>query len=401
MTKPELLAPAGNLEKLKTAFLFGADAVYVGNPVFGLRKYAENFNDDELREGIAFANKRNKQVYVVLNAFAQEKDISAITNYLKTLNQLRPHALIISDIGVLELAKQHTNIPLHISTQASIANAEACQFYQDLGAKRIILAREVSLKECETIQETFQGELELFVHGAMCASYSGRCVISNYTSGRDSNRGGCIQSCRHNYKVSSQTNDISPYNTTLMNAKDLWGIRQLEQLMTLNIASLKIEGRMKSPMYLANVVSCYRKAIDEISQNGTLQNPSHYETQLAHVSNRQFSDQSLGNTLNKESINTQFNGYQHGQKFIGTVQEKHPNNSLIIQVKEPFSSQDTLHLHSHSHGHITIQSPNIQTLSNITLEKANPNQLIKLNWQPSFSHSHIHDILYKKTPSTH
>ena len=195
--KPELLAPAGNLEKLKTAFAFGADAVYVGGHVFGLRKYADNFTLNELDAAIQLANKMDKKVYVVLNGFAHNSDLEALETHLKELEKIQPHAFIIADMGVFQLAKRFTTIPLHVSTQAGVTGRYGCQFWLEAGAKRVILAREVSLDDCRGIKSKVPVELEVFVHGAMCASYSGKCVISNYTSARDSNRGGCIQSCRH------------------------------------------------------------------------------------------------------------------------------------------------------------------------------------------------------------
>eukprot|EP01047_Picozoa_sp_COSAG01_P004019 COSAG01_NODE_128_length_24936_cov_324.347264_3_plen_413_part_00 len=409
MKKPELLAPAGNLEKLKTAFLFGADAVYVGNPVFGLRKYADNFSLAELQAGFAFAKAKQKKVYIVLNGFAQEQDLDPIKQFIFTLkNQaqqtgLKPDAFIIADIGVLNLAKSCWDIPLHLSTQASNCNQAACKFYETLGVSRMILGRETSLAECQAIQQDFTGELEIFVHGAMCASYSGRCVISNYTSGRDSNRGGCIQSCRHSYSIrkDQDTNSPASYQANIMNAKDLWGIDQLKNCFELNIASLKIEGRMKSNMYLANCVATYRKAIDEIAQTGLLKETETYKKQLAQVSNRDFSDNNISSKLDASSVNAQFNGYNKGQDFIGIVRACQEQKGLIIEVKAPLSNTDILQLQSqNSPQRIKLEPLKLYNLAHSPINSANPNQSIHIAWQDQFKNTQALDLLYRPLSST-
>ena len=299
MNKAELLAPAGNMEKLQIAFKFGADAAYIGGKVFGLRKYSDNFTLHEIKQAVKLANSLNKQIYVVLNGFAHNEDFPDLIEHLKALEAIQPHAFIVSDLGVAQMVKQYTSIPLHVSTQASVTNHHACQFWKDQGASRIILAREVSIDNCIDIQEKCPIELEIFVHGAMCASYSGKCTISNISSGRDSNLGGCVQSCRHKYELIDPKTNEHIDAKHIMNAKDLMGIYQIPACIQANIASLKIEGRMKSNLYVANAVQCYREAIDycyeQIQSNQSIDftRLEQLENRLKRVSNRDFSTGSV------------------------------------------------------------------------------------------------------------
>lgn len=396
MKRPELLAPAGNLEKLKTALLFGADAVYVGNSIFGLRKYADNFNSLELKEGIQFAHQRQKRVYVVLNGFAQESDLEPIKNYIKMLENLKPDALIISDIAVLQLAKQYSTIPIHISTQASASNVLACNYYQSMGASRIILARELSITECKTICTEFTGECEVFVHGAMCASYSGKCVISNYTTGRDSNRGGCVQSCRHHYQVQDQINGPIIHETSLMNAKDLWSIKHLKSFCDMGMHSLKIEGRMKSNMYLANVVSVYHRALNELEKTGNISNINLYETQLSQVSNRGFSDEHLSNSFHDKSMNTTTNSYYKNQELTAIIKAIKKDDGIILETKQSILNTDTLSCLNQSNITTTLNDFTLLSLQNEQLSVSHANQLVKIKWQESFKNLRAFDILYKQ-----
>ena len=370
--KPELLAPAGNIEKLKTAFLYGADAVYVGGQVFGLRKYAENFSLNELEIGINLANKKNKKVYIVLNGFAHQSDLYTIKNHLKDLEKIKPHAFIIADLGLIEMAKKHTTIPIHISTQASVTNSAACNFYQKKGAKRIIFAREVSLKSIQKIKKNTSIECEIFVHGAMCASYSGKCVISNYSAGRDSNRGGCVQSCRHHYKLEDKTQINSSSESTIMNAQDLIGVDQLQQIINLGIDSIKIEGRMKSNLYLANVVSNYRYALDHQNHN-----KEKIKENLTDISNRTFSSEALTGFQNNAGINTTFSGYTKTTTLMGIIKEV-SETTAVVEVKNPFKPGDTLSLYQPNEKKINLTIPTIHSLLNEPLPISKPNSLVKI-----------------------
>ncbi|MBG91066.1 MAG: peptidase U32 [Actinobacteria bacterium] len=374
-TIPELLAPAGNLEKLQIAFAHGADAVYVGGHVFGLRKYADNFTDAQLERGIQMANEQGKSVYVILNGMAHHSDLGPIASYLSTLQRLGPHGLIIADRGVFELAKQHTNLPLHVSTQACITNAHAALSWVKAGASRLILAREVSLSECQEIHDVTGTELEIFVHGAMCASYSGKCVISNYSVGRDSNRGGCIQSCRHPYQFQEQA------PTHMMNAKDLNALSLLPQICKAPIASIKVEGRMKSNLYLANVVASYRHALDAIASGEHQAFQDQKDTlnqQLSSVSNRTFSTGGLTQRPAQESVLANFNGYNKSAVFVGTVKAISSDGQPFISLKTEIHKGDQLTVLSQTGRRYLLDVTNMQTPNGTPLSSARANQLVKV-----------------------
>ncbi|MDD6794525.1 MAG: U32 family peptidase [Clostridiaceae bacterium] len=269
--KPELLAPAGSLEKLKIAFQYGADAVYFGGEVFSLRASAQNFTFEEIKEGAKFAHDLGKKLYCTVNVMPRSEELSELPEFLKQLEEANVDAVLVSDLGVFSLVQKHTNLPIHISTQANTINYEACNMWHKLGAERVVLARECSLKEIKTIKENIPEdlELEIFVHGAMCISYSGRCLLSSYMAGRDSNRGACAQSCRWNYSLVEEKRpgeyfpiEEDQHGTYIMNSKDLCMIEHIPELMELGVASLKIEGRNKSEYYVAVIVNAYRKAID-------------------------------------------------------------------------------------------------------------------------------------------
>ena len=272
MTRPELLAPAGNLNKLKLAFYYGADAVYVGGKSFSLRTFADNFTDEELAEGIAHAHARGKKVYVAVNIFARNADFERLTEYFRTLEHLGADAVLISDLGVFRVCRKAApDLPIHISTQANTTNSQSAAMWKELGASRVVLARELSLEEIAKIHEENPGlELEAFIHGAMCISYSGRCLLSDYLNGRSSNRGACVQACRYRYEIRTHECKIDGWTqvqedekgTYFLNSKDLNMSAHLSELEKAGICSFKIEGRMKSEYYLATVVNAYRRILD-------------------------------------------------------------------------------------------------------------------------------------------
>lgn len=282
MTKPELLAPAGNLEKLKAAINFGADAVFLGGNKLNLRAFANNFTNEELKEGIEYAHSRGKKVYVTLNVFPHNEDLDGLEDYLKDLYELGADALIVSDPGIIMTAKEVVpNLEIHLSTQANSVNWRTCVFWHKMGVKRVILARELSLEEIKEIRRKVPKtlELEVFVHGSMCMSYSGRCLLSNYMVGRDANRGECAQPCRYKYHLVEEKREGEYYpiyeddkGTYIMNSKDLCMIQHIPELMDTGVVSFKIEGRMKSSYYVATVCKAYREAIDEY-----IKNPSDYK----------------------------------------------------------------------------------------------------------------------------
>ncbi len=268
--KPELLAPAGNLKKLKCAINFGADAVYAGGKSFSLRAFSDNFTDEELAEGIAYAHARGKSVYVAVNIFARNADLSAMEEYFRTLQEMNADAVLVSDLGALALCRRAApRLAVHISTQANVTNAAAARAYSELGASRVVLARELSVAEIAAIHAACPAlELEAFVHGAMCISYSGRCYLSDYLDGRPANRGACVQACRRAYRIQSRQADgwcdleADGRGTYVMNSKDLNLSAHLPELAAAGVCSFKIEGRMKSEYYLATVVNAYRRLLD-------------------------------------------------------------------------------------------------------------------------------------------
>ena len=274
--KVELLAPAGNMEKLKTALYFGADAVYMGGHNFSLRQYSQNFSHEEIFEAAQYTHNLGKKLYVAVNIFARDHDFAQLEEYLKILQEAKVDAVIVSDLGVLDLVLKNTRLDVHISTQANTTNARAIDFYANLGVKRVILARELTLKEIQNIKKnlTKDIELEAFVHGAMCISYSGRCLLSNFFTGRDSNRGECAQSCRWDYILYQKTKpdkeliiNQDAKGTYILNSKDLNMLNHLDKLVQAGISSFKIEGRMKTAYYVATIVNAYRRALDCLTNN--------------------------------------------------------------------------------------------------------------------------------------
>ena len=270
MKKPELLAPAGNMEKLKMALLYGADAVYLGGKAFGLRAFGGNFTNEELQEAVDFAHKLGKKIYVTVNIFPHNSDIAKLPAYLTFLNEIKVDAILVADLGVFTMAKEYApDVELHISTQANNTNWAAVNAWAELGASRVVLAREMSLEEIKEIREKCSVELEMFVHGAMCISYSGRCLMSNYLTGRDANRGSCAQPCRWNYALVEEKRPGQYFpvlederGTYIFNSKDMCLLPYLPDVIDSGVDSLKIEGRMKSVHYAASVVKAYREAID-------------------------------------------------------------------------------------------------------------------------------------------
>ena len=274
IVKPELLAPAGNLEKLQAALIYGADAVYFGGKNFSLRAFGDNFTREEIIQAVEFTHGRGKKIYAAVNVFARNVDFETLADYLNFLYSAGVDAVLVSDLGVLSLAKE-TGLKIHISTQANVTNWRAAKFFHDLGASRIVLARELTCAELETIKRNCAAELEVFIHGAMCISYSGRCWLSKYLTGRDANQGACTHSCRWKYNLVEETRagEYFPVGedergSYVMNSKDLCLLPCLDKVIASGVSSLKIEGRMKSVNYVAGVVKVYRAAIDSYFDGG-------------------------------------------------------------------------------------------------------------------------------------
>lgn len=267
----ELLAPAGTFLKLKTAFKFGADAVYFAGKKFGLRAFAGNFEDNEIEEAVKYAHCLNKKVYITVNILAHEADFDGLKDYILYLDKIGVDAVIVADVGIIKLIRDIApNLDIHVSTQANVTNSYSVKFFKDLGVKRIVLARELSITEIKKIHEEVPDiELEAFVHGAMCISYSGRCLLSNYFTGRDSNRGACVQACRWEYTITEKSRQGQQFpieederGTYILNSKDLCMIKHLKELEEAGVCSFKIEGRMKSEYYVACTVNAYKRALN-------------------------------------------------------------------------------------------------------------------------------------------
>lgn len=329
--KPELLVPAASLEVLKTAVIFGADAVYIGGEAFGLRAKAKNFSAREMAEGIAFAHERGVRVHVTANILAHNYDLEGAKDYFRELKDLKPDALIIADPGMFALAREICpEIDIHISTQANNTNYLTYRFWYEQGAKRVVSARELSLKEIKEIRERIPEDMEIesFVHGAMCISYSGRCLLSNYFTGRDANRGACTHPCRWKYALVEETRpgEYLPVfendrGTFLFNSKDLNMIEHIPELVDAGIDSFKIEGRMKTALYVATVARTYRRAIDDyfMSEEQYRANMDWYRTEIAKCTYRKFT---TGFYFGKADENTQIydeSTYVSEYIYLGTV----------------------------------------------------------------------------------
>jgi len=332
LKKVELAAPAGNLEKLKMAIIYGADAVYLSGDEYGLRAYADNFSEDEIKEGINFAHSMNKKAYVAMNIIPHNDDLLGMAEYVRKLSRWEADAIILSDPGVYMIVRETApDMKVHLSTQANNTNWKSARFWYDQGVKRIILARELSLKEVEEIRKLVQEDLEIevFVHGAMCISYSGRCLLSSYLAARDANKGLCAQPCRWKYFLVEETrpNQYMPVfendkGTFILNSKDLCMIEHIPELLSSGVSSLKIEGRMKSSYYVATVVKTYREAIDEYYNDPKkyVFNPLWLE-EILKASHREYTTGFY--FKNPESGGQVYNSaaYIREYDFIGIVQE--------------------------------------------------------------------------------
>lgn len=352
MKKIELLAPAGDLEKLKYAIHYGADAVYLAGPDFGMRKASKNFTNEQLLEAIEFVHENNKKIYITLNIIPHNEDLVGLKEYVQFLVESKVDALIVSDPGIYSVIRSVSkDIEIHLSTQASVTNYETVRFWEDMGVKRIVLARELSLEEIEKIKsEVPNVDLEVFVHGAMCISYSGRCLLSNYMTGRDANRGDCAQACRWKYNLVEEKRPGEYYpieeddnGTFIFNSKDLCMIKHIPELFEANVDSLKIEGRVKTLYYVATVIRSYRLAIDAY-YNGTYTKELATELldEIKKVSHRDFT---TGFFFKKPDENDQLyttSSYIRNYDFVGIVldYDKESKIATIEQRNRIFSGDE-------------------------------------------------------------
>lgn len=356
MKKPELLIPASSLEVLKTAVMFGADAVYIGGDAFGLRAKAKNFSKEEMKEGIEFAHEHGVHVHVTVNILAHNYDLDGVETYLHELKELKPDALIIADPGIFMKARRICpEIDIHVSTQANNTNYETYNFWHDLGAKRVVAARELSMAEIKEIKQRIPKDLEMesFIHGAMCISYSGRCLLSNYFTGRDANHGACTHPCRWKYAVveEKRPGEYLPVyenerGTYIFNSKDLCMIEHIPELVDAGVDSCKIEGRMKTALYVATVARTYRKAIDDFfeSEEKYRQNMPWYLDQISKCTYRQFT---TGFYFGKPSDEMQIydnNTYVSEYIYLGIVYDIDERGYAKIEQRNKFSVGDEIEI---------------------------------------------------------
>ena len=329
--KPELLAPAGDMERLKFAYAYGADACYVGGESFSLRAGAGNFSLNELQDGIMLARKLKKKLYVAVNIFAHNADLPLLKKYLQELSVLSPHGLIVSDPGVFAFCREYApNLPLHISTQANNTNWSTARFWREQGASRIVLARELSIVEAAEVTVEGGLETEVFVHGAMCMSYSGRCLLSSFLVGRDANQGDCTHPCRWNYRMFEEASRPGEYfaleedarGSYIMNSKDLCLLRLLPELAAAGISSLKIEGRNKSVYYVANVTRIYRAALDALfAEKEKYYLRPEWQEELTKISHREYTEGFALGKPNQTAQRYAKGDYLRGYDFCGVVNQ--------------------------------------------------------------------------------
>ena len=358
---PELLAPAGNFEKLKTALRFGADAVYLGGRNFSLRSFSDNFTRDEMQDAVVYAHAREKKVYVTANIFAKNADFKELGDYFSFLQEIGADAALVTDAGAFAIAKKTApKLELHISTQANTTNKYAAKFWQEQGARRVVLARELSLAEIAEIHDFCPGlELEAFVHGAMCISYSGRCLLSNYLDGRDSNRGACVQACRWKYFVRAENAktetgacpvEEDDRGTYIFNSKDLNMLEYLDRLSQAGVCSFKIEGRMKSSYYLATVVNAYRRVMDKkISEREA-------QEELCKVAHRAFT---MAYALGKNDQTVNYTDSQESGTREYTADVLLGGERALVQMRNRFRAGDELE----------VLSPSLNFNRTFTVEK--------------------------------
>ena len=391
MRKRELLIPAGSLDVLKTAVIYGAAAVYIGGEAFGLRAKAKNFTTEDMKEGIAFAHERGVKVYVTANILAHNEDLAGVEQYFEELREIRPDALIISDPGVFAIARRILpDMEIHISTQANNTNYETFLFWYGLGAKRVVTARELSLEEIRQIRDRIPEDMEIesFIHGAMCISYSGRCLLSNYFVGRDANQGACTHPCRWKYSVVEETRPgeyLPVYEnergTFIFNSKDLCMIEHIPEMIEAGIDSFKIEGRMKTALYVATVARTYRKAIDDYleSPEKYRENMEWYKAEIGKCTYREFT---TGFYFHKPESDAQIydsNTYVKNYTYIGTVEEVCGDGSFLMEQKNKFSVGESIEIMKPDGRNIPVSVEEICDEEGVQMESApHPKQRLKV-----------------------
>lgn len=406
MRRPELLIPASSLEVLKIAVIYGADAVYIGGEAFGLRAKAKNFSMEEIREGIAFAHAHDVKVYITANILAHNGDLDGVREYFAELREIKPDALIISDPGIYMIAKEVCpEIERHISTQANNTNYGTYRFWYEQGAKRVVSARELSLAEIKEIRANIPDDLEIetFIHGAMCISYSGRCLLSNYFTGRDANQGACTHPCRWKYAVveEKRPGEYLPVyenerGTYIFNSKDLCMIEHIPELMESGIDSFKIEGRMKTALYVATVARTYRRAIDDYKQSPELyrEHMAWYQEQISNCTYRQFT---TGFFFGKPSDEAQIydnNTYVKEYTYLGIVGERNEEGLYRIEQRNKFSVGESIEVMKPDGANITVTVQRIVDEEGNDMESApHPKQVLYIDLGQPLA---MYDILRRK-----
>lgn len=391
MRKLELLIPAGSLDVLKTAVIYGADAVYIGGEAFGLRAKAKNFTKEDMKEGIAFAHERGVKVYVTANILAHNEDLPGVEAYFEEMKEVRPDALIISDPGVFAIARKILpDMELHVSTQANNTNYGTFLFWYNQGAKRVVTARELSLKEIKEIRDRIPEDMEIesFIHGAMCISYSGRCLLSNYFVGRDANQGACTHPCRWKYSVVEETRpgEYMPVyenerGTYIFNSKDLCMIEHIPEMIEAGIDSFKIEGRMKTALYVATVARTYRKAIDDYleSPEKYRANMEWYKAEIGKCTYREFT---TGFYFHKPDSTTQIydsNTYVKNYTYIGTAETVFEDGSFQMEQKNKFTVGETIEIMKPDGRNLAVTVEEIRNEEGELMESApHPKQILKV-----------------------
>lgn len=392
MRNTELLIPAGSLDVLKTAVVYGADAVYIGGEAFGLRAKAHNFSLEDMKEGVEFAHSRGVKVYVTANILAHNDDLEGVEQYFEELKSVKPDALIISDPGVFAIAKRVLpEMELHVSTQANNTNYGTYLFWYQQGAKRVVSARELSLKEIREIRARIPEDMEIesFMHGAMCISYSGRCLLSNFFTGRDANQGACTHPCRWKYSIVEETrpNEYMPVyenerGTYIFNSKDLCMIEHIPELMESGIDSFKIEGRMKTALYVATVARTYRKAIDDYKVSPELykKNLPWYLDQISNCTYRQFT---TGFFFGKPSDEAQIydnNTYLKEYTYLGIVGEQNEEGLYRIEQRNKFSVGEEIEIMKPDGENLTVTVKRIVDEDGADMESApHPKQVLYID----------------------
>jgi putative protease len=379
MKKPELLSPAGDLEKLKIAIIYGADAVYIGGKKFSLRSRASNFDIPDIKEACDFAHQYNRKVFVTTNIIPHNDNLNGLKEYLMELEGAGVDAIICASPVIIDTAKQYTSLEVHISTQLSTTNAETANFWFEEGAKRVVLARELSLEEIRLFKEQSKADIEVFIHGGMCVSYSGRCVLSNNMTDRDANRGGCAHSCRWNYDLYHNEEKLNENMSFAMSSKDLQTVRYISDLIDIGVDSLKIEGRMKSIHYIATVVSVYRKLIDDICDEQDFDLPK-YMMEIKKAENRLTSHGFMEGMTSIDQQLYNMRSENPTQEFIALVLDYDEETAIAtIEQRNFFTPNTSVEVFSPNFDPLKFKIEEIKDADGFVLDAArHPKQILKI-----------------------